>query len=89
MKRSDFLKKLGIGLGVAIVAPQVLAGMPDKVETLKPVEYKPKKLSTNITVSDEFIGDFSSGFDGAYSRAALEAEYGLSKHIQDLLFLGI
>lgn len=32
MKRSDFLKKLGIGIGVAVVAPKALAGMPSKEE---------------------------------------------------------
>ena len=30
MKRSDFLKRLGIGLGAVVVAPQVLASMPAK-----------------------------------------------------------
>ena len=30
MKRVDFLKKLGIGLGAVVVAPQVLASMPAK-----------------------------------------------------------
>lgn len=30
MKRSDFLKRLGIGIGVAVVAPQVLAEIPAK-----------------------------------------------------------
>jgi hypothetical protein len=43
MKRSEFLKKLGIGLGVAIIAPQVLADMPAKEEIvcdLKPTLVK-------------------------------------------------
>ena len=30
MKRSDFLKRLGIGLGAVVVAPRVLAEMPAK-----------------------------------------------------------
>jgi len=30
MKRSDFLKKLGIGIGMAIVAPRAFAGTPTK-----------------------------------------------------------
>ena len=30
MKRADFLKRLGIGLGAVVVAPQVLAEMPAK-----------------------------------------------------------
>lgn len=33
MKRSDFLKKLGIGLGVAVVAPRVLADKTVEVDT--------------------------------------------------------
>ena len=34
MKRSDFLKRLGIGLGAVVVAPRVLAEMPAKEEYL-------------------------------------------------------
>jgi hypothetical protein len=30
MNRSEFLKKLGIGLGVAVIAPKVLASVPEK-----------------------------------------------------------
>ena len=30
MKRADFLKRLGIGLGAVVVAPMVLAEMPAK-----------------------------------------------------------
>ena len=33
MKRVDFLKKLGIGLGAVVVAPMVLAEMPAKEKT--------------------------------------------------------
>ena len=34
MKRSDFLKRLGIGLGAVVVAPKVLASMPAKEEDI-------------------------------------------------------
>ena len=47
MKRKDFLKRLGIGLGVAIVAPKVLAEMPGKEETI--AEYK------DICLGDIFL----------------------------------
>jgi len=47
MKRSDFLKRLGIGIGAVVVAPRVLAEMPAKEEkltyTLNPNNYEPKK----------------------------------------------
>ena len=95
MKRKDFLKRLGIGLGVAIVAPKVLAETPGKEEVptnglnittdkwsdvyrndyrivsdmydeilsrdmvnlwrqTGQVVYKPRRISTNIRVSDVF-----------------------------------
>lgn len=71
MKRSDFLKRLGIGLGAVIVAPRVLAEMPAKekkifpkittVGELDPMAFKPRRLSSNIKVSDEFINTFGAG----------------------------
>ena len=81
MKRKDFLKRLGMGLGVAIVAPKVLTEMRGKeeiptdkfqvpthdmnVELLSQdifnilrqtghIIYKPRRISTNIRVSDVF-----------------------------------
>ena len=36
MKRSDFLKRLGIGLGAVVVAPKVLVSMPAKEKNLYP-----------------------------------------------------
>jgi len=46
MKRSDFLKRLGFGLGAAIVAPTVLADDKMKAyhETPKTEDYAKKKL---------------------------------------------
>ena len=38
MKRSDFLKRLGIGLGAVVVAPRVLAEMPAKEENIALLE---------------------------------------------------
>ena len=47
MKRSDFLKRLGIGLGAVVVTPRVLAEMPAKEEKLtyhlNPNNYEPKR----------------------------------------------
>ena len=39
MKRSDFLKRLGIGAVAVVVAPRVLAEMPAKEETISSKEY--------------------------------------------------
>jgi len=57
MKRSDFLKKLGIGIGVAIVAPKVLAGMPVKKESIKSVIFKTRAISSYIKLDSVFIDD--------------------------------
>jgi len=70
MKRSDFLKRLGIGLGTVVVAPQVLAGMPAKEEKifpkittageLDPGVFEPKRIPTHVKVSTEFINEYRS-----------------------------
>ena len=66
MKRADFLKRLGIGLGAVVVAPRVLAEMPAKengyntpIQTENPyVKYGDYlKISTNIKASPEFFYD--------------------------------
>ena len=56
MKRSDFLKKLGIGIGVAIVAPNVLAQKEDKSKTtyLDPPDILPLEFYTHTPAC---IGD--------------------------------
>jgi len=58
MKRSDFLKKLGIGIGVAIVAPNVLAQKEDKSKTtyLDPPDILPIDLSLQLN-TPAYIGD--------------------------------
>ena len=70
MKRSDFLKKLGIGLGAVVVAPQVLAEMPTKeedipddikeelTEAFNEAPWKAKIISSHIGVSDEFYNEY-------------------------------
>jgi len=57
MKRSDFLKKLGIGIGVTIVTPKALAGMPVKRESIKPVIFKTRIISSYIKLDSVFIDD--------------------------------
>ena len=60
MKRSDFLKRLGIGIGAVVVAPRVLAEMPTKEEkltyTLNPNNYESKIREYPLT-KDECYTD--------------------------------
>ena len=57
MKRSDFLKRLGIGLGAVVVAPRVLAEMPAKEEkTSCEID-----MEFNSDVEDAVIGDYLEG----------------------------
>ena len=44
MKRSDFLKRLGIGIGAVVVAPRVLAEMPAKEDKFKTRHLDPERL---------------------------------------------
>jgi len=60
MKRLDFLKKLGIGVGVAIVAPSTFIKHENTEfisnESMSAIDsYKPKSISTNIKPSKEFM----------------------------------
>lgn len=57
MNRSEFLKKLGIGIGVAIVAPKVLAELPTE-------EYKGIPLGTHGFDHLKPIMDMPIGVDG-------------------------
>jgi len=49
MKRSDFLKKLGIGIGVAVVAPKALVGIPAKEKTVDDII---KSTQNGLTPND-------------------------------------
>ena len=89
MKRSDFLKRLGIGLGAVVVTPRVLANMPAKEETYPAfdadlINKRLSKLRKYPLTPDECYPHI----DGIYSKASLEAEYEMKKHIQEQLFLG-
>ena len=73
MKRSDFLKRLGIGLGAVVVAPRVLAEMPTKEEKkfpkvttageLDPIAFTPRRMSTHVKVSGEFNSVWDTQLD--------------------------
>lgn len=52
MKRSDFLKKIGIGIGVAMVAPKILAEITAQEEKYDVIRTEP-----------EYYYDFSDGKD--------------------------
>lgn len=49
MKRGEFLKKLGIGIGVAIVAPRVIEAMPAKEKIIYP------KLEDGVTIDTDLL----------------------------------
>jgi len=42
MKRSDFLRKIGLGAGAIIIAPQTLVSTPTKAEHFKDNGYNTK-----------------------------------------------
>lgn len=35
MRRSDFLKRVGVGVGTALMAPKLLEGLPAREETIR------------------------------------------------------
>lgn len=101
MNRADFFKKLGLGaLGIAI-APKVLGEIKEDDTTLKPVEYKPKTISSHIKVSDEAIDSLNGwhkrsfnliqrrgdDFPYYYTPKMAEVDFMLSKYINDELWL--
>jgi len=49
VKRSEFLKKLGLGIGVAIVAPKVIEAMPAKDDVIYPV------LKDGVTIDTDLL----------------------------------
>ena len=87
MNRKNFLKKLGIGLAVVAVTPKIVAEIEKEkpVEKLGTVTVKPKRFSSNIIVSDEFMDEFSQGL--IYTKASLEADFLLAKYINDEIWL--
>ena len=89
MKRKDFLRKLGIGVATAVIAPQVLAEMPDKVEELKTVEFKPKTMPTNAKVSDEFVSGFSSVYETMLKQDVYKEYVKHYKKVHMLVFLSL
>ena len=87
MNRKDFLKKLGIGLAVVAVTPKIVAEIEKEksIEKLETVTFKPKSISSNITISDEFMDEFSQEL--IYTKASIEADFLLSKAINDEIWL--
>jgi len=83
MNRKDFFKKLGIGLSAVIIAPKILTeiGKDKPTGELETVTFKPKSISSHITVSDEFMDEFSQEL--IYTKASIEAEFLLRKAIND------
>jgi len=83
MNRKDFLKKLGIGLAVVAVTPKIVAEIEKEksIEKLETVTFKPKSISSHITVSDEFMDEFSQEL--IYTKASIEADFLLAKYIND------
>ena len=83
MNRKDFLKKLGIGLAVVAVTPKIVAEIEKEksIEKLETVTFKPKSISSHITVSDEFMDEFSQEL--IYTKASIEAEFLLRKAINN------
>jgi len=83
MNRKNFLKKLGIGLAVVAVTPKIVAEIEKEksIEKLETVTFKPKSISSHITVSDEFMDEFSQEL--IYTKASIEAEFLLRKAIND------
>jgi len=55
MNRKQFLNRLGLGLGAAIVAPKLLTQevKPAK-DKMREVEYEPRLIATNYKVSKEY-----------------------------------
>lgn len=69
MKRIDFLKKLGIGLGVAVIAPSVVANNATTEEKLTPLEFKPKSLSTNIKTQQGYNESFMNVWEEYFNTS--------------------
>ena len=94
MKRSDFLKRLGIGLGAVVVAPRVLAEMPAKEEDI-PDDIKKELTETfnNAPWEVKFVNNWNPSMEvpegwRVPSRYELEQLYLLQKDINNQIFLG-
>ena len=95
MNRLSFLKKLGIGAVAVVVAPKILTEVKDKdvivitdpkgVEAWKSITYKPKTISSHIAISGDSLNNFSPEL--IYTQAQLEADFRLSKYINDAIWL--
>ncbi len=91
MNRKEFFKKLGLGALVVAVAPKVLAQeneshlltvsrSPDKEDTFKDGAWYSRTYKYDVVRGEtEFF----------YSKVAMEADYELSKMINDELFRNI
>ena len=99
MKRVDFLKRLGIGLGAVVVAPMVLAEMPAKEKTHPAFNENliNKRLSElrkyPLTYDECYVPDWSPSMgvpEGwrVPSRYELEQLCLLQKDINNQIFLG-
>ena len=62
MKRSDFLKRLGIGLGVAVVAPKTLFAEKDNISI----------GDTKLAIDVESISGFTEGGRGITPAEVLQ-----------------
>jgi len=84
MKRSDFLKRLGIGLGAVVVAPRVLAEEVAK----EPIEKKPMGWHSRTFPSPIETETGMTVHIDKYSKYEIEKAYLLQKRIEEELFLG-
>jgi hypothetical protein len=94
MNRKSFLRKLGIGLGVAVVAPRVFAEKENFGRNLD-VEQQKKMVLANadaianipdgyhIKTAEEYFKEMDDMWHGVYfNKAYLEAEFRTQKKIE-------
>lgn len=62
MKRSDFLKRLGVGAAAAIITPSVFINK-ENTEFIKdinePVTFTPKRISAKMDISPQLLDMYS------------------------------
>jgi len=95
MNRKDFFKKLGIGLGAVIIAPEVLADIKIRKVSKNEEYYKKLKAGEHGPYTlerEDALYVFDSGWwipdkHKTYAKASLEADFLLAKYINDEIWL--